>query len=275
MTEHGANTPADGGIATEELQSVQYVAFKAPPFMEGSVDGWFEILDAHFHLQKITSELTKYFHTISCLPPNIVSRLAPEVLATRKFSNIREAVQSFYETSKPELFERLISTSVMTGRPSVFLQDLLAVAAKVGVGDDLVRHKFLQALPPPLNTILAVQKELTLLQLGKLADELLPITKTQCMAAPAVVSEFNRAPIAAVASEQRQSAPSGTNLGVVPFHAGQRPKICRAHLYFAEAARTCKPWCRWPNKRSSMTMQPSSRPSSRSASPDNRPTQEN
>jgi hypothetical protein len=31
-----------------------------------------------------------------------------------------------------------------------------------------------------------------------------------------------------------------------PFTDGQLPKICRYHLYFADRARVCKPWCRWP-----------------------------
>lgn len=35
----------------------------------------------------------------------------------------------------------------MTGRPSLFLEEVQRIAAKVGVSEDLVKHKFIQALP--------------------------------------------------------------------------------------------------------------------------------
>ena len=35
----------------------------------------------------------------------------------------------------------------LTGRPSMFLHELMSLANKVGVGEDLVRHRFIQALP--------------------------------------------------------------------------------------------------------------------------------
>ena len=47
--------------------------------------------------------------------------------------------------------------------------------------------------------------------------------------------------------------------GIKPFFPEQKAKICRAHLYFAEQARTCKPWCRWPKKQNTKIL-PSSRP---------------
>ena len=56
---------------------------------------------------------------------------------------------------------------------------------------------------------------------------------------------------------------------VTPFTENQRPKICRFHLYYADQARMCSPWCKWPNRSRNIQMQPSSRPSSprRSQSP--------
>lgn len=46
-----------------------------------------------------------------------------------------------------------------------------------------------------------------------------------------------------------------------PYSEGQRPKVCRSHLYYAANARTCKPWCKWPGAKPQQ-IDPSSRPAS-------------
>lgn len=248
----------------EETRGAHHVSIKPPPFMESSVEGWFTIMEAQFHLQRITSESTKFFHVLSALPPNVVGQLSSDTLNSKSFKTLMPEVIQLFERTKPELFEQLISTAAMTGRPSTYLNELLNIASKVGVSDDLVRHKFTQAFPATIGTVLAAQKELPLIQLGKLGDELLPLVKSQCLAVnapqpstPATSSKYPR-------QECHQS--SRQNYGVKPFHDGQRPVVCRAHIYFGSKARTCKPWCRWPQKATTLRIQPSSRPTSPSRS---------
>ena len=48
---------------------------------------------------------------------------------------------------------------------------------KVGVGDELIRHKFIQSLPSAIAAALASQRKLGLSALGKLADELVPLVQ--------------------------------------------------------------------------------------------------
>ena len=64
---------------------------------------------------------------------------------------------------------------------------------------------------------------------------------------------------------------------VMYFSPGQQPKICRSHLYFLDDARTCKPWCGYPNKSRHIKILPNSRPSSpaRPSSPRRNNNQEN
>ena len=241
-------------MSTTETGETLHVSIKPPPFMETAVDGWFSIFDAQFFLQKITSSQTKFYHVLAALPPDTISRLSPSTLQSKNFEELKNAVVELYEKTKPELFEKLISTTTMTGRPSLFLSELREIAAKVGVGDDLVRHKMLQALPPTIGTVLGAQKELTLTQLGKLADELVPLDRVNCFAASSTsVSECKDS------FRKRESNPHTLPVGLRPFHHDQRPKVCRAHLYFGRKAKYCKPWCEWPNRNSSLNMQPSSR----------------
>ena len=144
-------------------------------FMETAASAWFQIIEANLKLKRITVGETKYFHVLASLPPTLVARLSPQILETHDYDEIKAGVIAMHERTKPELFSKLIAKTTMSGRPSSYLQELNEIASKVGVADDLVRHQFIQALPSTISIVLAAQKDLTLPQLGKLADELSPL----------------------------------------------------------------------------------------------------
>ena len=244
----------------EQVEAAHAVSIKMPTFMETAADAWFSILEANFHIKKITVEQTKYFHLISVLPPDIVSKIPASRRTDQNYTNIKEDVIAIYERSKPELFSKLINKTTMSGRPSLYLQELSTIATKVGVGDDLVRHQFLQALPSTISPAVASQQDASLGQLGKLADELMPL----CNATNTEKQVFQVTQV-----EKQKSYPNnqklnnnGIPIGIRPFNDKQRPKICRGHLYYAEKSRTCKPWCKYPGNKSMLAMQPNSRSSS-------------
>ena len=235
------------------------VAIKAPIFSETAADGWFCVLDAQFELKNITHQTTKYFHAVSALPPDLIVKIPAAIKNARSYDHLKEAIIQNYEKSKPELFAKLINNTRMTGRPSNYLQELKATAEKVGVGEDLIKHQFTKALPPTISPVVAAQKGLTLEQMGSLADELLPLLEKETFS----VSQSSESYAAKKNFKQDSHSYSSnaTPLGLRPFNKDQRPKICRGHLYFAEKSRTCKTWCRFPNKEK-CTIQPNSRPSS-------------
>ena len=232
------------------------VAIKVPEFMETAVSGWFAIIEAQFHLRNVTDPTTKYFHVISHLPPDVVAKLSPAILTSQKYDELKDSVVSSYEKTKPELFSKLISETKMTGRPSAYLSELLAIANKVGVGDDLVRHRFTQSLPSSIAPVIAAQQDLSLQQIGKLADELMPLCKNDSYSVNEIKQNENK-------NSQHQPRQDFKNYPPTfqPFSRGQKPKICRGHIYFADASKTCKPWCKYPNK-SSCRIQPTSRSAS-------------
>lgn len=265
---------------SDESVAIGRVSIKAPPFMEGTVDGWFLILEAQFHLQNIRSEETRFFHVISCLPPNVIARLPQSCIQNHEYSQLKEQVTQLYEKTKPELFEELISKRPLVGRPSVRMSELQALAAKVGASDELVRHEFIKSLPSTISTVVAALKDLSLSQAAKLADELVPVSSgVSCMTVPGVapvaavttrscpVADTDAsASVAAVTTRPYPAAgtdtPTSGSRTLQPFHRGQRPKICRGHIFYGPQARTCKPWCRWPRKRENLQIQPSSRSAS-------------
>ena len=262
------NTSAEGAASGNLL----HVAIKTPQFSQTHCQGWFNILEAQFEIARVTTESTKYFNTLSALPPECVGRIPPECLAQRNYASLKSTVLSMYEQTKGEIFQRLMKqTTLGQSRPSEFLREMQQHALKVGVGDDLVRHQFVQAMPPAVMPVLATQKELSLTQLASLADDVVAMSRSGSLNAvvqqPAA-AEANRSHSPErgrsrkpARSRDRAHSP-GLPFGLRPFHSSQKPMVCRAHLYFADKAKTCKPWCKFPKGGKELNMQPSSRASS-------------
>lgn len=111
---------------------------------------------------------------IANLPPEVATKISASVINNHNYTETKASVIAIHERTKPGLLSKLITKTSMTGRPSYYMQELKSIADKVGVGEDLVRHQFIQALPATISPVLAAQKDLTVTQLGNLADELTP-----------------------------------------------------------------------------------------------------
>ena len=252
------STTSSEDTGSQNLQ-LQHVAVKPPVFMEANAVAWFSIMEAQFNLSKVTVSVTKFYHVLAALPAEIVGKIPQSVLDSYDYVKLKEAVISAYERTKPEMLDKLMASTCISGRPSVYLNELMSLASRIGVGDDIVRHKFIQALPQSVSLVVASQKQLDLDSLGKLADELLPyFAKNMSIQQVSSQTFDNRT------TSDNGSAKCGSGqipIGIRPYSKKQRPKVCRSHLYFAERARYCKPWCKWPGK-TGCTIQPSSRSSS-------------
>lgn len=245
----------------ERLQSM-HVSIKAPEFMPESTDAWFMILESQFHLRGVVSETTKFYHALSALPANVIGQVSSDVLEERSFRSLKESIQNLHQRSKAELFNQLMARAVMTGKPSAYAVELLGIARKVGGSEELVRHKFLQSLPVSIRPVLMTQSDLSLTRLAQLADELVPMTAAPCFTATATDPSMSFGKRADRPVREQPVSGVGIPIGLRPYNPSQRPRVCRAHIYFGQAARTCKPWCCWPKKRQDLQMQPSSRPAS-------------
>lgn len=270
--ENSVNEKSDDGklVNEKKVQSGKMAHIKMMPFSETHTVGWFRVLEAQFEVKSITISQTKFGHAFSFLPADLSERLDDSLMQSKDYDQLKKAVIETYQKSKPELFEKLINDTKLTGRPSLYLQELNAIAKKVGVGEDLVRHRFIQALPPALGPAIASQRDAPLDQLGKLADELMPFTKVSALQVQAAndVQEVNRIQEARPANARPTSSTnwnarptSSTNRDLIPFWEGQRNRICRSHIFYGNRAHTCKAWCHWPNK-ANCRISPNSRPSS-------------
>ena len=118
---------------------------------------------------------------LSSLPADLVTKLLSTLLANSNYEELKATVIATYEQTKPEFYSKFMSDTKMTGRSSYFLQELMATASKLSVSEDLVRHKFIHALPTSIFPLIATQKSLSLQQLGSLANELMPFINKETL----------------------------------------------------------------------------------------------
>lgn len=247
-----------------EEVSISKMLVKVPPFMETAVTSWFFILEAQFHVAKITTNNSKFYHALANLPAEIVSRISLTELESKDFGILKNIVIRLFEKSKVDLFNDLLSRQSMVGKPSIFLRDILSSASKLNIPEEMVRIKFIQALPSNIKNVVAAQSSLNLDQLGNLADDLFsltPVTTINSVTSTQQSKQFQQ-------PKQffREDFSNNTPIGLRPYYGKQKPRVCRAHIYYGAQAKTCKIWCKWP-KKGEVTFQPSSRNNSRSSSP--------
>ena len=228
-----------------EVDTANSVSIKMPEFSESYASSWFEIIEAQFEVKGIKVSSTKFYHALSVMTPDLVSKLSREVMMSKSYELLKSAVIALYEQTKPELFAKLIKQSKMTQKPSFYLQELQKTAAKIGVSDDLVRVRFIQDMPKDISAAVATQKNLSLFDLGNLADELMPLVNANSHTA---YSANNNAPSTSKKQFRSNDNAPWVPASVKPFARDQKPKICRGHIYYGKRSKTCKNFCQWPNK---------------------------
>jgi len=260
--------PQPGGPGGSNVNVVSTI--NMPNFLETASDAWFDIFEANCELRFISSEKTMFVHALTSLPPDLIAKIPRSILQEKTYSIFKTAILGIHEKTKPELFARLINQTTMSGRPSNYLRELQPIASKVDASDELVRYQFIQALPARVSPVIAAMKALSLEQLGTLADELTPTQSASAYSVQEERSNFShrarsKSPMNRPPQSFRQNVQVSDGMipyGLRPFSKDQRPKICRWHIYFADGARRCKPWCKYPNKRNCEIQ-----PNSRNASP--------
>lgn len=134
------------------------------------------------------------------------------------------------------------------------MRELMATANNIGVGEDFVRHRFRQTLPPTITPVIADARNLTLGELVILSDKLILFMKMD-MVQNITYSEHYRRQTRPTANTKNE-----THTEYHTFHENQRLQVCRGHSIL-EKSQTGKPWRQWPNK-SGCKIQPSYRSTS-------------
>jgi hypothetical protein len=276
MTTPNGDTAEDAisptATTSNEIPNSEYVArvsIKPPEFYRRNPTVWFKQIESQFALANLTRSQTKFHHVMGALPEDVACYL-PDDITT--YETLKEQVLQTYQKTRQELLEEALGTITLDGqKPSVCLARIKRKLADCGLTPDeeVVRHRLLQAMPHQIRLTLSAHTNLGLSEFAKVADTIYGYQQ----------DNFTVAAIGQPSTSKYQAARNfhqeegNSNYGSIqPFSAGQKPKLCRFHVYYADKAKRCKPWCKWPGRKPQIT-DPSSRASS--PAPQARSQQEN
>ncbi len=253
------------GISSNAM--VSRVAIKAPPFYRRNPAVWFRQMESQFVLGGVSTDVRKFHHVLASLPEDVAVNLSIDI---NSYEELKNSVIQLFQKSKNELLEEALGSISLDGeKPSVCLVRIQRKLSQcnLALGEDVIKHRLMQAMPFATRTALSAHTELSLTQFAKLADTIYSYSKESTVAAVSLNSFNSTAPQHRQSSPHHRQEPARrdtahtTTSGLQPFAAGQRPKICRFHLYYAQHAKRCKPWCKWPGEKPA-TIDPTSRANS-------------
>ena len=247
------------GEPDSNLPQVNHVSVRPPPFYRENACTWFAQLEAQFILNRITSTTTKYYHCLAYLPEDVASLI--DIAISPDYDCLKtQVVSAFGKSRSLKLEEALVSLNIQGVKPSIALQKLRRSFHDAGISpeEDILKHRLLRSFPSSMLTTMAAHQSRPAAEFACIADTVWEVLDSNSHVFAA--SAHSLSPL------QPDRPPRDGSLSSLPFIPGQQPKICRSHLYYAHAARWCKPWCLWPGPKP-RTMEPSSRLHSRSSSP--------
>ena len=231
---------------------------KIPDFSPVNVARWFRILEAQFKIRNITHGATQFAHAISAVPMEFQIEVPLATLDAEDYTAFKAVLIDRHEKSKDEIFEDMVARKQIDDRkPSLYLHEIHRAAQQLGLPDDMVRRIFFQSLDPSIVPVVAMNDDMDITKLGKLADKVAPLGRRGSPAYTVNLLNSNeergrqQQRPAQYKAPPRQPTPGASNsksFDLTPFASGQRPKICRYHLFYGRDAKTCTEWCHWPNK---------------------------
>lgn len=223
----------------DDANALFTVGIKAPPFYRNNPDAWFLMLESQFALRRITAEETRFHHLVSHLPEDIASVLL-SANTPLNYTELKKAITEMLQKSQQEKINDLLNVTDLGGdKPSVFVRRLSSKMAQCGLqaSPDMIKATLLRCLPAELRLALSGFQDQTPEHLATIADSMLAIQSASARVNAAVNQAYN---------PEQHKAPPPAARQTAPFKPGQRPVICRAHLYYGPRARTCRHWCQFP-----------------------------
>ena len=277
--ESSSSSKTDNPRGDGEIQSVTY---KHVTFLPKTPNVWFRQLEALFELHQVTNDKTRFYTAYPSLPPDIAGEIPDDVTS---YNELKKIILSLNQKSKNQEVAEALGRCELDGqKPSAFVRNARKKLKNIGLfpNDDVLKSRLLQAMPDEARLTLTGHQTLDIDNFCAVADSVYEILqKTNINVVSTTRHEHNKYTNQSYTSNsnlgynhnstpQLHNANAKGNQGTLPYAEGQRQKICRAHIYFADNARSCKPWCKWPGQKPyyiERSSRPPSRNVSRSASP--------
>lgn len=247
-------------------------SMRVPPFSAERPALWFAQLDAQFRIHKVTTEIDKFYHTVSLID----TRYAVEVEAlisappvTTPYQELKEELIRCFSKSKEAKLQQLLDGEQIGDRtPSQFLRHLKGLVPDIS--EDVLKSRWLINLPEQTRALLAVQATATIEELAKTADKLHEILRESRKSTAAVETPTLSSLHAQIADLTKQVASltqhQGSSHRKGRSHSKQRSKssqrgrsqsrtkgtkdngICWYHQKFGKDATKCRDGCKFSGK---------------------------
>ena len=284
-------------------ESSEAVSVKPAAFYKQSPNVWFKKMESQFALANITKSETKYHHILASLPEDVAMNI--DLDCEKKYEVLKEAVLASLKPNQHELIDQALRrVELGDKRPTQMVGEIRRRFSYIGleVEEEIVKSQILTAMPHTIKSALVGHENLGVDEFSKIADSMLSVAASQTSSNPFLIGaiegedRYNNRPMQAEQYSRRPQHPQRYNqheqpwgrdrmserhddhkasdkFTVRPFYSGQRPRVCNAHVFYGERARTCRQWCRWPNKPRRMLRDNEKTPAhSRSSSPVQSPT---
>jgi len=261
-----------------KIVPMSHVAVKNIPFSTKHPETWFRQMESQFHLARVSSKITKYHHVVAALPEEVIYDIPSDM--GEDYDELKSKIIESLKGNKHQLIkEALGSVSLEGKRPTQVINEIKRRFADVNITPDeaLIKSRLLTALPQNIHAALVGHDNEPLDNYAKIADSMLAVAGSNPYSIEAASassnlqgssSEVNFIQKGSFSSYNDRQNPNNyirnnaTNYNrnfdnrqprqylssVRPFHKDQRQRICNAHIFYAERAKTCRPWCKWPSK---------------------------
>lgn len=274
ITSRDSSTVINGSTPETSLSSVQ---IRLPAFWSKNPRAWFCQVEAQFHLRRITTQLSRYYHVLSSLPPELADQI-DDVLAAPPppdaYDHLKATILArTTESESTRLRQLLHSEELGDRRPTQLLHRMrqLFGAGSPDAHNSILRELFLQRLPANIRMILASAADMSMDKLAELADRIaehaVPSVSSVISTVPPQIStlenrivqlteainalqmpqrERQRTPPRHIPGRRTPSATSRRGRSPSPdSESEQNDSICWYHRKFAARAIKCQRPCQW------------------------------
>ncbi|XP_037930982.1 uncharacterized protein LOC119688586 [Teleopsis dalmanni] len=256
----------------EQGQSVEAMGVvKLPPFLHSDPELWFTQIDGLLHVNRITSDVSKYYTVITALDANTlgqVADIAKKPPVSDKYATLKEElIRRFGESKQKQLIKLLTNLELSDKRPSQLLRDMRNLAG-TNISEDALSTLWAQRLPSNVRCILSACNAGSLESMAELADRIMDNLPTpQFVMAATTGTHFNQSSsplearvlaletavqqiISSLGELTMQLKPSSRDRSTDRRHekrdrkqSNMRNKVCSYHTRFGSRAFKCTPPC--------------------------------
>ncbi|XP_050337640.1 uncharacterized protein LOC126763914 [Bactrocera neohumeralis] len=148
---------------------------RLPQFLPSDPDLWFTQIDGLLHINRITSDVSKYYTVITALDAETlrqVSDVARNPPDTGKYDKLKkELIARFSESKEKQLMKLLTGIELFNKKPSQLLREMRDLAGN-NVSKEALSTLWLQRMPDNVRCILSACKSTDLENLTEVADRI-------------------------------------------------------------------------------------------------------